>query len=111
MEGANAPERIPKPLLNFHTAEDIKSLAVGCDADIGGTSTAHLDFVPDANNPLGKGKGRFWGEMRLGVRSELQGRLRGGYAGFRSNVHFLHVLLSILCSPSCLAHSFHKQRL
>ncbi|KAI6025164.1 hypothetical protein BKA83DRAFT_4007878, partial [Pisolithus microcarpus] len=29
---------------------------------------------------------RFWGEMRLDVRPELRGRIRGGYAGFRSKV-------------------------
>jgi NADH dehydrogenase [ubiquinone] 1 alpha subcomplex assembly factor 1 len=75
-------------LLSFNSSSDMKQYALGCDSDIGGTSTAQLDFVPDegSSSPDAKGKGRFWGEMRLGVRSDLQGRVRGGYAGFRSKV-------------------------
>jgi len=84
MDGVNAPDRTPKTLLNFRTREDIQQLALGHDADIGGTSTAHLDFVPDVGSSDGKGKGKLWGEMRLGVQSGLEGRVRGGYAGFRS---------------------------
>ena len=87
MDGVNEPSRVPKTLLSFNTPEDMKRYALGCDKDIGGTSTAHLDFVPDEGSS--KGKGRFWGEMRLGVRSDLQGRVRGGYAGFRSKVRTL----------------------
>ena len=86
MQGADGPSRAPISLVSFNTSEDIRNMAIGCDSDIGGTSSAHLDFVPDKNDPNGKGKGRFWGEMRLGVRGELQGKVRGGYAGFRSKV-------------------------
>lgn len=69
MDGVNEPNRGPMTLLNFHTREDIKKLALGSDADIGGTSKAHLDFEPDEpNNPDSKGKGKFWGDMRLQLR-------------------------------------------
>lgn len=93
MDGVNGPSRAPQTLLTFHSPEDINQFALGCDKDIGGTSSAKLDFVPDEGNSGTsanvKGKGRFWGEMRLGVRSDLQGRIRGGYAGFRSKVRVI----------------------
>ncbi len=53
----------------------------------------HFDFdestartaEKSASAPLvARPTGKFWGEMRLGVRPDLQGRVRGGYAGFRS---------------------------
>ncbi|KAF9223453.1 complex I intermediate-associated protein CIA30 [Gyrodon lividus] len=87
MEGANLPSRAPITLFNLNTQEHIKQFATGCDADIGGTST--LNFELDESLERNKGSGgvataRFWGEMQLAVRPELQGRIRGGYAGFRS---------------------------
>ncbi|KIJ62751.1 hypothetical protein HYDPIDRAFT_156772 [Hydnomerulius pinastri MD-312] len=87
MEGANAPNRAPITLFNLNTQEDIKQFATGCDADIGGTSTLNLglDASPERNKDSGSAaNARFWGEMRLAVKPELQGRIRGGYAGFRS---------------------------
>ncbi|KLO13066.1 CIA30-domain-containing protein [Schizopora paradoxa] len=88
MDGVEGPSRAPKSLLSFNTRDDINDLAVGCDADIGGTSSARLDFILDSpDDPSGKGKGKFWGEMKLGLRgnSNAQGRtMRSGYAGFRS---------------------------
>ncbi|THH10871.1 hypothetical protein EW145_g1010 [Phellinidium pouzarii] len=85
MDGLNEPNRAPKTLLSFNTKEDLQNYSLGVDRDIGGMSNARLDFVPDdPNDPNSKGKSRFWGEMRLGVRSDLQGKIRGGYAGFRS---------------------------
>lgn len=42
-------------------------------------STCTLDL--DEN-----GDGRFWGEMKLGVKREYEGKVRGGYAGFRNKV-------------------------
>lgn len=89
MEGTNPPSRAPITLLKLHTQEDIKNIATGCDADIGGTST--LDFALDASPERNTGSGspataRFWGDMRLAVRPEFQGRIRGGYAGFRTKV-------------------------
>lgn len=90
MDGVNEPNRAPMPLFSFNRREDIDNFSLGVDRDIGGSSTARLDFVPDdPSDPNGKGKGRFWGDMRLGVRSELQGKIRGGYAGFRSKVQFV----------------------
>jgi hypothetical protein len=58
---------------------NIKDYATGCDGDIGGLSTCTLDL--DEN-----GDGRFWGEMKLGVKREYEGKVRGGYAGFRNKV-------------------------
>lgn len=108
MDGINAPSRAPMKLLSFNSRSDLDNYSLGVDSvsaasnpyplyvnytvstrqDIGGTSTARLDFVPDADSsdPNGKGKARFWGDMRLGVRSDLRGKIRGGYAGFRSKV-------------------------
>ena len=51
----------------------------GSDADIGGTSTSNWALGED-------GRAKFWGVMRLKVRPEAQGRLRGGYAGIRARV-------------------------
>ncbi|KAG0705726.1 complex I intermediate-associated protein CIA30 [Suillus ampliporus] len=87
MEGADEPSRAPLTLFRMNSKQDIEQFATGCDADIGGTSTVHLelDESPGRNKGSGsKATGRFWGDMRLDVRSELQGRIRGGYAGFRS---------------------------
>ena len=89
MEGANPPSRAPLTLLKLHTQEDVQEIATGCDADIGGTSTLHfaLDASPERNSGSGsQATARFWGDMRLAVRPELQGRIRGGYAGFRTKV-------------------------
>lgn len=89
MEGVNPPSRAPITLLKLHIQEDIQEIATGCDADIGGTSTLNfaLDTSPERN--MGSGSpstARFWGDMRLAVRPEFQGRIRGGYAGFRTRV-------------------------
>ncbi|OAX43115.1 complex I intermediate-associated protein CIA30 [Rhizopogon vinicolor AM-OR11-026] len=87
MEGADAPSRAPLTLFRMNSQQDIDQFATGCDADIGGTSTVHLEL--DTSPERNKGgespaTGRFWGDMRLQVKPELQGRIRGGYAGFRS---------------------------
>lgn len=65
-----------KPDLN------IKDYATGCDGDIGGLSTCTLDLDES-------GDARFWGELRLGVKREYEGKVRGGYAGFRNKVRSL----------------------
>jgi NADH dehydrogenase [ubiquinone] 1 alpha subcomplex assembly factor 1 len=62
---------------------------MGCDGDIGGTSTVHLDLDenPEHNATLGKtATGLFWGEMRLDVKPGYANKIRGGYAGFRNMV-------------------------
>jgi len=89
MEGASEPSRTPVTLYKFNSRDDMQHYAIGCDADVGGSSTVHfdLDEDPERNREIGKpASARFWGEMRLGVRSGLEGRIRGGYAGFRNKV-------------------------
>lgn len=104
MEGADAPSRAPLTLFRMNTQQDIEQFATGCDADIGGTSTVHLelDQSPERNKGSGSSAtGRFWGEMRLQVRPELQGRIRGGYAGFRSKVNVLS-MYAVALTPASL---------
>ncbi|CAL1716026.1 unnamed protein product [Somion occarium] len=90
MQGAEEPSRAPKLLFKFNSKQDIDDVALGCDADIGGKSTAHFDLDETSAKDkksvtyLGRPTGKFWGEMSLGVREELEGKVRGGYAGFRS---------------------------
>ncbi|KAF8624534.1 hypothetical protein AX15_005843 [Amanita polypyramis BW_CC] len=87
MQGAEDPLRLPRTIFKFDSQEDIRQFATGCDADIGGTSTVHLDLDESPRNNASIGReatGVFWGDMRLGVRSGLEGKIRGGYAGFRN---------------------------
>ncbi|KAH6909053.1 complex I intermediate-associated protein CIA30 [Coprinopsis sp. MPI-PUGE-AT-0042] len=87
MRGADAPAHEPQTLYTFHNQEDIIQFSTGCDGDIGGRSTVNLalDSRPEVNESIGvKTTGRFWGEMRLDVKPEYQGKIRGGYAGFRN---------------------------
>jgi len=82
MSGVDEPSRAPKMLCAFNSQSSLQSFAKGCDADIGGTSTVHLTIDESGPQPTTK----FWGEMRLAVRPEFQGRVQGGFAGFRSKV-------------------------
>ena len=66
----------------------------GSDADIGGTSTSNWVLGED-------GRAKFWGVMRLKVRPEAEGRLRGGYAGIRARVCSLYFIS--FCSCSCFS--------
>lgn len=94
MSGADMPDRTPLTLFTYNTALDVAQNATGCDADIGGTSTVHFDLDEStatedrSTDPLAplRPTARFWGNMSLGVRSEYQGKVRGGYAGFRNKV-------------------------
>jgi NADH dehydrogenase [ubiquinone] 1 alpha subcomplex assembly factor 1 len=101
MQGAEQPSRAPLALFAFDSPEAIKDYALGCDADVGGTSTVHLDFDEDSNpapapapapSPAApvpgrkRGAARFYGHMRLAVRPGHEQRIRGGYAGFRNKV-------------------------
>ena len=98
MQGAEQPSRAPLTLFAFDSPETIKDYAIGCDADVGGTSTVHLDFDDDPNPtpapapssaPARKrGAARFHGHMRLAVRPGHEQRIRGGYAGFRNKVQY-----------------------
>ncbi|KAI0073877.1 complex I intermediate-associated protein CIA30 [Panus rudis PR-1116 ss-1] len=94
MQGADEPTRAPLTLLTFNSRDDISRIVTGCDADIGGTSSVHFDLdestATQGTNEkssltyLGRPTGKFWGEMSLAVREGMQGKIRGGYAGFRS---------------------------
>lgn len=82
MSGLDEPSRAPKTLYTFNYRASLQNYVIGCDADIGGTSTVHLTLDESGPKPTAK----FFGEMRLAVRPELKGRVPGGYAGFRSSV-------------------------
>ncbi|KAJ8483435.1 hypothetical protein ONZ45_g14600 [Pleurotus djamor] len=88
MQGADAPSRAPRTLFTFNSPLDIAQFATGSDADIGGLSTVSIDPCADqsVNKPLGKRMTAvFHGNMSLGVRPGMEGRLkRSGYAGFRN---------------------------
>jgi NADH dehydrogenase [ubiquinone] 1 alpha subcomplex assembly factor 1 len=95
MQGAERPSRAPLTLFTLDTPEAIKNYALGCDADVGGTSNVHFDFDDDpARAPPSRGgdgqpkrgAARFHGHMRIAVRPEYEQRIRGGYAGFRNKV-------------------------
>lgn len=94
MSGADEPLRAPMTLLTLNSREDLKCFATGCDADIGGTSSAKLELDEVTADPKAGVKAlqpprpsaKFWGDMRLGTRPGFEGRIRGGYAGFRSQV-------------------------
>lgn len=82
MSGVDDPSLAPKLLCSFNSQETIQQYAKGCDEDIGGYSTMNLTLDESGPTPVGK----FWGKMKLDVRPELQGKIRVGYAGFRSMV-------------------------
>jgi NADH dehydrogenase [ubiquinone] 1 alpha subcomplex assembly factor 1 len=96
MAGADEPSRDPLSLWTFNSKDEVAQFATGCDGDIGGTSTVHLELdessavagtSTSALNPP-RPSAKFWGEMRLAARAGFEGRVRGGYAGFRSKVSF-----------------------
>ncbi|KAG6832812.1 hypothetical protein H0H92_009431 [Tricholoma furcatifolium] len=87
MQGADPVSRAPRVLFTLNSQEDVALFATGCDGDIGGTSTTHLDLEesPAINESIGrKATVKFWGEMKLGVKPGMEGKVRGGYAGFRN---------------------------
>lgn len=84
MEGANEPNRKPITLFTFNSHQDLSQFSKGCDADIGGTST--VNFTLEQPSPTETPFAQLWGEMRLGLRPDAQGLVRGGYAGFWSKV-------------------------
>lgn len=92
MAGTDEPSRAPITLFTFNSREDISHFATGCDADIGGLSTVNLDLDESTAKPSANAltpprpTAKFWGEMRLGTRPGYEGRIRGGYAGFRNKV-------------------------
>ena len=117
MEGADKPSRAPKLLWKFHTKEHLSDFATGCDADIGGTSSVHLELdeshlappaetyptltKPGVLDAIKTPTGKFWGDMKLGVHERLQGKVRGGYAGFRNMVCHITTSIYDTLKPSC----------
>lgn len=83
LRGIQDAERA-KLLYTYRSAEDLKQHVTGCDADIGGKSTVHLDLVPQPGKPTGVAK--LWGDMRLEVPRGKEETMRSGYAGLRSRV-------------------------
>jgi NADH dehydrogenase [ubiquinone] 1 alpha subcomplex assembly factor 1 len=109
MQGAEGPSRIPRTLFTFNSNADIQQFATGCDSDIGGTSTLNfdLDESPENNASIGRqATAKFWGDMRLEVRAGLEGKLRGGYAGFRNKVRTGSRLKSYISDPRT-SHALH----
>ncbi|KAE9408358.1 CIA30-domain-containing protein [Gymnopus androsaceus JB14] len=87
MRGADVPDSSPKTLYSFNSRDDLRMYATGCDADIGGNSTVNLDLDETSahNAQISKpATARFWGNMRVDVKPQYQGRVRGGYAAFRN---------------------------
>ncbi|PBK75523.1 CIA30-domain-containing protein [Armillaria solidipes] len=87
MTGADIPSRAPRTLFSFNTRDDIRQFLTGCDADIGGTSTVHfdLDESPKHNAAIGRAAtGVFHGDMRLAVKTGMEGQIKGGYAAIQS---------------------------
>ncbi|TFK27155.1 complex I intermediate-associated protein CIA30 [Coprinopsis marcescibilis] len=87
MQGADVRATAPKTLYTFHTQEDIDQFATGCDGDIGGSSTVHLDLETSPEINAGSGQpttAKFHGSMRLDVKPGFERKIRGGYAGFRN---------------------------
>ncbi|UZJ51763.1 hypothetical protein CBS101457_001083 [Exobasidium rhododendri] len=64
-------------LYKFSSSADVKQMATGCDADIGGLSSMKIDLDTQ------EGKGRFWGTLSNEIprNAKIQ---RSGYAGFRN---------------------------
>ncbi|KAF9036171.1 complex I intermediate-associated protein 30-domain-containing protein [Panaeolus papilionaceus] len=87
MRGVEGPVRTPRTVFTFNSAADIAQYATGCDGDIGGQSTVHLDLDerPEVNKSIGKqATGVFWGNMKLTPKQGMEGKIRPGYAGFRN---------------------------
>ena len=89
-----APNQPPLPIFSF-TAQHPPvnpptDFALGCDADIGGQSTAALTPVAGSSaEASGSGSGgqshmAFHGNLSLQVPPAYQGRIRTGYAAFRN---------------------------
>ena len=101
MAGTDDIPRNPKTLYTFNSAEDISQYATGCDADMGGLSTVHIELdevntlsdiqpgssvLPELLQGIPRPTGKFWGDMRLRVQPAMEGKIRPGYAGFRNKV-------------------------
>lgn len=108
-----SPTPAPLPIFSFHHAPrtPLNTIATGCDADIGGLSSTDLTMVPlplgaareqpadsattgsaehpadpsdPANTSAAPSHMAFHGTLSLAVPPEYAGRIRTGYAAFRS---------------------------
>lgn len=82
MTGTLAPSRAPRTIFSFHDRQSIGDWKMGCDYDIGGTSTVNFD-LDESRQPA---TGVFWGQMSLALRPGFQGKARGGYAAIQNKV-------------------------
>lgn len=90
----------PREIHNFQTPESVADCKLLSDADVGGSSTAHLDWVPPPNHtsttpdggsgdrkpytPIPGSYVRFHGTISLELPTDRQEVSRTGYAGFRT---------------------------
>ncbi|KAK3954978.1 complex I intermediate-associated protein 30-domain-containing protein [Pseudoneurospora amorphoporcata] len=86
----------PREIHNFQTPESVADCKLLSDADVGGSSTAHLDWVPPANHiptpdgdrkpytPIPGSYARFHGTISLELPTDRREISRTGYAGFRT---------------------------
>ncbi|BEJ16594.1 hypothetical protein CspHIS471_0511990 [Cutaneotrichosporon sp. HIS471] len=83
-----SPKPGPISIFSFHNrpVTPLSSVATGCDADIGGVSTAELTMVErsGADGSTEPSHMAFHGTLSLHVPPEYAGRIRTGYAAFRS---------------------------
>ncbi|CED85191.1 NADH:ubiquinone oxidoreductase intermediate-associated protein 30 [Phaffia rhodozyma] len=103
-------------LINFATPNELANLTLASDSDIGGSS--HIDLTLNNGDEYTDGS---WdmqglphailsGRISLAVREEIDGKIRGGYVGFRTkpqpgvfSVNTIdiarHTHLSVICKP------------
>lgn len=90
----------PREIHNFQTPESVADCKLLSDADVGGSSTAHLDWVPPPNaiptvtagdgsdrkpyTPIPGSYARFHGTISLELPTDRREISRTGYAGFRT---------------------------
>ncbi|RYP07146.1 hypothetical protein DL764_002693 [Monosporascus ibericus] len=86
LEGIKGPSG-PYPLHDFGAPDSVKDCKVMSDADIGGYSTASLDWVPrdeGERSPAG-GHARFHGTISTALPAHRPEVQRSGYAAFRTS--------------------------
>ena len=98
MEGIRGPSG-PYPLFDFHAPDSIGDCKVMSDVDIGGASTAHLDWVPPVTSSTasstsqipeekptrgGGGYARFHGVVSTELPKDRHDIKRTGYAAWRT---------------------------
>lgn len=82
-EGVKGPSG-PFQLLSFDAPDSINDCKVMSDADMGGFSTASLDFVPASTSASEPAHARFYGTISTKLPPNKPEVQRSGYAGFRT---------------------------